>query len=122
MSRILLLLAILSLPAHAGEAADLTTPTQQQLAELLTGNTMEGIWAGHPYIQYFDAGGATRYREQGGQETTGRWRVDERGRYCSVWPPSNRWVCYQVLVSGSNIYWKSGNEVYPAEVKPGKLF
>jgi hypothetical protein len=83
---------------------------------------MQGSWAGRPYLQYFDPGGSTRYREQGGNETTGRWRIDESGQYCSLWPPSDRWVCYQVLVSGSDIYWKSGDEYYPAEVKPGNRF
>jgi hypothetical protein len=120
--RVALLLMLLASPVFAVEAAEPAAPTQQQLSELLSGNSMQGSWAGRPYLQYFDPGGSTRYREQGGNETTGRWRVDESGQYCSQWPPSDRWVCYQVLVSGSDIYWKSGDEHYPAEVKPGNRF
>lgn len=125
MSRTALLLILVVLPVIAGKVAESAAPrapTQQQLNELLSGNSMEGIWAGRPYLQYFDPGGTTRYREQDGNETEGRWRIDESGRYCSLWPPADRWVCYQVVVSGVDIYWKSGNEYYPAEIKPGKLF
>ena len=66
--------------------------------------------------------GITRYRERGGEESEGRWRVDENGHYCSVWPPSERWVCYQVTVIGNSLYWKSGDQYYPADIKAGKLF
>lgn len=110
------------LPVIAGKASELAAPSQQQLQELLSGNSMEGIWAGRPYLQYFDPGGTTRYREQDGNETDGRWRIDESGQYCSLWPPADRWVCYRVVVSGVSIYWRSGSEYYPAEIKPGKLF
>ena len=124
MRRIIpILAALLALTGPQGKAADeLVAPTQQQLIELLSGNSMEGIWARRPYLQYFAADGSTRYREQGGEENEGLWRVNEQGQYCSRWPPSERWVCYDALVSGNNIYWKSGGEFYPAEVKPGKFF
>ena len=103
-------------------ATEAYRPNQQQLTGLLSGNSIEGIWAGRPYLQYFDPAGVTRYREQGGEETEGRWRVNEKGEYCSVWPPSDRWVCYQVTVIDDSIFWKSGDEFYPSEVKPGNLF
>ena len=103
-------------------ADDPYQPTRQQLDELLRGNSMEGIWAGRPYLQYFDPSGNTRYRERGDEDSEGRWRIDEDGRYCSLWPPSDRWVCYPVLVIGNSIYWKSGDEYYPAEIKTGNSF
>ncbi|SPH17594.1 hypothetical protein DEA8626_01117 [Defluviimonas aquaemixtae] len=42
--------------------------------------------------QDFRDGGGTTYRAGAG-ESEGRWRA-ESGRYCSVWPPSERWSCY----------------------------
>jgi hypothetical protein len=119
--RILLLAIVLSAASQVG-AAEFAAPGQQELRELLAGNSMQGIWAGRHYLQYFDANGTTRYREQDGPPTEGRWRVDADGRYCSVWPPSDRWVCYEVLISGANIYWRADGQYYPAEIKPGNLF
>ena len=116
------LLAAIILVAAGAFADEPYQPTQQQLTELLSGNSMEGIWAGRPYLQYFDPDGITHYRERGGEETEGRWRVDENGRYCSVWPPAERWVCYQVTVIGNSLYWKSGGQYYPAEIRVGKVF
>lgn len=106
----------------AASATEPYRPSPQQLDEMLRGNSVEGIWAGRAYLQYFDPSGSTRYREQGGEETAGRWRVDEGGRYCSVWPPAERWVCYEVLVIGSSLYWKAGEQYFPSETKPGQLF
>jgi hypothetical protein len=48
-------------------------------------------------LQDFLADGRTLYGE-----SFGRW--DVRGdRYCSVWPPSDRWTCYAVDLSGLDI-------------------
>jgi hypothetical protein len=44
--------------------------------------------------QNFFADGRTLY-EGGGSSQSGQWRV-EGDRYCSVWPPSDRWSCYGV--------------------------
>jgi hypothetical protein len=45
--------------------------------------------------QSFSKGGQTTYVDTGGVKTYGQWMV--RGdKYCSVWPPSDRWVCYEV--------------------------
>lgn len=120
MRRFVAALAVLLL--SAAFAADPYRPTRQQLDDMLRGNTMEGIWDGRPYLQFFDVAGSTRYRERGGEETTGRWRVDENGRYCSQWPPSDRWVCYEVLVIDNSLYRKSDDQYYPSEIKPGMQF
>ncbi len=98
------------------------TPDPQQLTGLLSGNTLEGEWAGRPYRQYFSPSGSTRYREGNGPESSGTWRVDGSGRYCSVWPPSAREVCYDVLVESDRIYWKSGKDYYPSVVIEGNAF
>ena len=53
--------------------------------------------------QVFEADGTTTYVERGG-ETRGRWHVDDKGRFCSFWPPSYR-ACYDLrwLVEGGKI-------------------
>ena len=120
--RVLIYLFAALLVGTAAVADEAYSPSRQQLTELLSGNSIEGIWAGRPFLQYFDPAGTTRYREQGGEETEGRWRVNDEGEYCSLWPPSDRWVCYRVTVIGNSIYWKSGDEFYPSEIKPGTAF
>lgn len=47
--------------------------------------------------QSFAADGATFYGD-----TTGHWRV-EADQYCSQWPPSDRWSCYGVELSGVDL-------------------
>ena len=48
-------------------------------------------------LQDFFADGVTLYGE-----SRGRWEV--RGdRYCSVWPPSDRWVCSAIDRNGLDI-------------------
>ena len=53
--------------------------------------------------QVFEASGATTYVEHG-RETRGRWKVDDKGRFCSFWPPSYQ-ACYDLrwIVEGGNI-------------------
>ncbi len=46
--------------------------------------------------QNFQADGATTY--ESGKPSLGHWAL--RGdRYCSVWPPSDYWACYDVVQS-----------------------
>jgi hypothetical protein len=52
--------------------------------------------------QSFAAGGSTTY-----DGTSGSWQV-EGGRYCSVWPPSDRWACYDVSRDGARIRFSDG--------------
>jgi hypothetical protein len=53
--------------------------------------------------QVFDADGTTIYVEHG-RDTHGRWYVDDKGRFCSFWPPSYQ-ACYSLrwIVEGGNI-------------------
>ena len=96
MIRIGLLLAILSLAA-AAPAQEHYAPGQQALTEMLSGNSMEGIWDGRPYLQYIGPNGRTRYREQGGEESEGRWRATRKaniarcGRRPSAGPATRCW-------------------------------
>jgi len=118
-----LVFALISVNSLALELpSDASAPDQAQLTTLMSGNTLDGVWAGRPFRQYFAASGSTQYREGDGPSSTGSWWVSSDGHYCSVWPPSSREACYEVLVSGKQVFWKSGDEYYPSEVKEGKLF
>lgn len=45
--------------------------------------------------QSFAKNGETVYIDASGAKTIGEWLV--RGdKYCSLWPPSDRWVCYEM--------------------------
>ena len=119
---ILLCSALLCGAAQAIDTGDAAPPTQQQLKQMLLGNTLEGEWAGRPFTQHFADNGTTRYREGDGETTHGTWRVIESGQYCSIWPPFPRETCYEVLVKDNRIWWKFGDNIYPSMVSPGDSF
>ena len=120
---VFLIAAFLSFASVAVEPpATAQPPSQAKLTKMLGGNTLDGEWAGRPFRQYFSTSRSTRYREGDGPESMGTWRVDGSGRYCSVWPPSTRESCYEVLVEGDKIYWKSGSDYYPSVVIEGDEF
>ena len=50
--------------------------------------------------QTFDRDGRTDF-DDGRRPTVGRWRV-QNDAYCSLWPPSDLWRCYDVLIDGGN--------------------
>ena len=110
------------LSVGAMELGDAKPPTQKQLQLLLSGNTLQGEWDGRPFTQHFEANGTTRYREGDGDTTPGTWRVIDNGQYCSIWPPFPRETCYEVLVKGANILWKSGGKIHPSTVTLGDSF
>jgi hypothetical protein len=47
--------------------------------------------------QVFHADGRTTY-----DQTVGQWRV-QGDQYCSVWPPSDRWACFDVFATTDGI-------------------
>ena len=67
--------------------------------------TIRGDQNGVLWHQTFESDGQTVYTAIDGRPTPpshGRWAV--RGdQYCSVWPPSDRWECYDVTIDGENI-------------------
>jgi hypothetical protein len=58
--------------------------------------------------QQFDADGSTIYTAD--KPSNGQWRV-EGDQYCSVWPPSDRWSCYDIArsVDGLGIRFTGGD-------------
>jgi hypothetical protein len=62
--------------------------------------------------QTFDANGDTSYVAADGRATEGRWYLDEDGRFCSFWPPTDR-ACSDLLwiVEGDEIVGLSFTEL-----------
>lgn len=50
--------------------------------------------------QEFRASGRTLYNA--GEDSWGYWGVRD-GRYCSMWPPSDLWACYDLQYDGARI-------------------
>ncbi len=97
--------------------------TAAEIEQVLAGNTIEGLWAGRPYKQYFSETGKTIYVEEGRQPSMGRWQADaEKEAYCSWWEMSG-WSCYEVLDGGPDaIIWvsPSSGDRHPATLLPGR--
>lgn len=71
--------------------------TGDEILSALTGKKLDygdGVW------QTFDDMMLTQYFA--GRPSAGRWAVRE-DRYCSLWPPSDLWACYDVQQSGDVI-------------------
>lgn len=64
-----------------------------EIAEVLTDAKLKYAFA----TQHFDANGQTLYTAD--RPSWGSWAVREN-RYCSVWPPSDFWACYDVRENG----------------------
>jgi len=56
-----------------------------EIEDKLIGNTIQGLWDGQPYKQFFDASGNTIYVEDGRQPSMGRWWADaEKDAYINA--------------------------------------
>ncbi|MDE2384238.1 MAG: hypothetical protein KGO53_06435 [Alphaproteobacteria bacterium] len=97
MKRICGILAF-SVLAVAGAQAAPVKLTGPQIGKLLSGTVLYGLNKQHPTAQAFKANGAT-YFTDGTQEKQGGWKV-AGDKYCSVWPPSEAWTCFDVLRDG----------------------
>lgn len=76
-------------------AADWQMLAGPEIATALSGQKMSygQAW------QRFDADGRTVYND--GSDTVGKWRVSG-DFYCSQWPPTPGWTCYQVKRDASD--------------------
>lgn len=93
--RRLLLLTALVLPSFA-QAEGWTKLTGPEIQEALEGRVLqyENAW------QDFRASGRTLYNA--GRDSWGYWNV--RGdQYCSMWPPSDIWACYDLERSADKL-------------------
>lgn len=83
--------------ASGALAADWQRLDSAAIRDALEGRKLvydSGAW------QSFSATGGTLYNA--GRDSWGSWSVRE-GRYCSVWPPSDLWACYDVEVTGNKL-------------------
>lgn len=51
-------------------------------------------------IQHFGTNGATEFVTE--RAALGRWEARD-GQYCSTWPPSDRWDCYDLELAGDQL-------------------
>jgi len=65
--------------------------------EIIAGRTID--YDPHTF-QWFGWSGETQYVTD--RFADGRWAA-RGGQYCSTWPPSDRWDCYDVQVQGNRI-------------------
>lgn len=92
--RWVLVLAVLASPVWAGDKLD-----GAGITEALTGRVLR---YGDGTTQSFMADGKTVFATKDGRQSIGHWGV-QAGRYCSVWPPSDHWACYDVRQEGADI-------------------
>ena len=81
------LVAMVALPGWAGPKGMLSGP---DITAALGGKTLTYADGSR---QKFAEDGATIFNN--GTESTGHWQV-QGDQYCSVWPPSDHWACYDV--------------------------
>jgi len=83
--------------APAAQAED-QPMTGDQIRATLTDKWMRSTDGEPSSMQLFLANGVTHYA-QSGTTSKGRWEV--RGdQYCSTWPPSTAWDCYDMVQNG----------------------
>ncbi|MEM7119674.1 MAG: hypothetical protein AAF563_00270 [Pseudomonadota bacterium] len=105
-------------PVNANEAE----VSGEELRELLTGNSIDGMWGDTHYIQYFSDTGRTLYKADGSPGDWGTWRINDSGYYCSTWRGGAE-NCYTVVDMDGTLYWKSenGGATHPFTIIEGNV-
>ena len=83
----------LYLPPTSAQADDWQPLDAPTIKSALTARTL--AYAGGA-TQQFNADGSTTYTTD--HASSGTWRIDGT-KYCSLWPPSDRWSCYDMARS-----------------------
>jgi len=65
------------------------------IEHMLSGNTVTGVNDRGAWRQFFNANGETRYVSGNEPPSGGSWKV-MGDKYCSQWPPSETWACYDI--------------------------
>ncbi len=119
---IFLAVAVSSLDLSLASAAERKL-TGREIETMLADVTVSGGSGDGAFKQYFAASGQTIYVGTEATPSNGNWRV-KGDQYCSVWPPSGTWVCYDVEgeleATPPTISWvgESGTR-YPGTVEKG---
>jgi hypothetical protein len=106
-------IAFLLLMAASASAAEVRL-TGTEITAALAGKT---LYAGPSaeIEQIFQSTGLTMYTDKGAM-SQGTWKVDG-DKYCSQWPPSNNWSCYEVTRDGSTITFIGAGNRYPMRIE-----
>jgi hypothetical protein len=75
--------------------------TGSEITSLLSDRILISAKPGDNSEQLFQKAGATFFT-QGQNQQQGQWKVVDN-KYCSVWPPSENWVCYVLFRDGENL-------------------
>ncbi|WP_298921390.1 hypothetical protein [uncultured Roseobacter sp.] len=95
-------------PVLAG-AEEWTALSGDQIKTVLTDRKLQYATA----WQDFRASGRTLYNA--GADSWGYWRV-QQDQYCSQWPPSDLWACYDMAQSGDRLrFIGQGGDITDAE-------
>ena len=92
--RMALMMVLLATPAMA---EDWLALTGDQITAALTARVV--AYEGGER-QQFNADGTTIYESP--DISSGQWRVTD-DQYCSQWPPSDRWACYDVQAEAAGL-------------------
>lgn len=112
LKRNLIVTAVLLL-GTGGLSAEPVKMDGSAIMRALSGKSVAGNQDGRKWRQEFMADGATVYYE-GNQPSPGRWKVDG-DQYCSLWPPSEKWDCYDMAMDGEEIlFMPKGSAVWRA--------
>jgi hypothetical protein len=79
---------------------------------VMKNNTLSGETdGGARFDMYFLPGGLVTYRDSGGDDDRGRWRIDDDGDVCITWTSSDQEHCFRVMLDGVTVSWrgKSGS-------------
>ena len=95
--RWILALAMMAVPALA-ESPDVAAVLSGKVLSYADGTS-----------QSFAADGETVFTATDGKQSIGHWRV-QAGQFCSVWPPSDHWACYDVKTSGREVDFVAADE------------
>ncbi|MGI3209654.1 hypothetical protein ACROSR_00905 [Roseovarius tibetensis] len=114
------LMAVMLVPLFIGSAGAQHI-SASEIEDVLTGNTIDGVWSGSHYRQYYAEDGTTIYVPDEGQRREGRWRVNpEDGTYESWWR-STGWTPYVMVdLPDSGYAWINGDVVEAFTVQKGR--
>jgi hypothetical protein len=95
--------------------------TANEINELLAGNTINGVWAGANYTEYFSAHGLAIYIPAGGPPSEGKWRANPDTDEYESWWRSTGWTPYVIVeTEGGGHAFVNGATLEPFTVSPGK--
>lgn len=93
-----ILAVILAIPVNVGAQEGMWVPMSgAEIATALTERTLDygAQW------QDFRASGRTLYHNAG-RDSWGYWAI-QSNQYCSLWPPSDLWACYDMERAGERL-------------------